>query len=158
MLTWSAKLVDAAGGDIPGSDLVASGVALLRNTTADPWRIHHIATQTLPALATSGVDTDQVQITLSMDSGGDTVRIDEGWLANTDNGAVTLVHEPSANDLTAIEIRSAQARRPVPVGVRHLVVRPRAGHHPPGPHRLAPVQERDDLHLHRHRRRPLRRL
>lgn len=114
-VSWSAKLVDAAGEDIPGSDLVVSGVALLRNPTTDPWRIHHIATQTLPPLSTSGVDTDQVQITLTAAPGtGDGITFDEGWLANTDDGAITLIHEPSSHDLTAVELRSAQLDAPFP--------------------------------------------
>lgn len=111
---WQARLVAADGSTIPGSDLVLSGTVLLRNDTADPLRIHALAAPRLPVIVTEGETTDAVELTLSMPTDGASVRIDEGWLVNTTNGAVTIVHEPSAFQLTAIELRSAQLGAPRP--------------------------------------------
>lgn len=113
ILSWSAKLVDSTGADIPGSDVESSGTTLLRNPTSDPWRIHHIASMKLPAIATEGVDSDVVQITLGLGGAAD-VAVDEAWIANTEDGAITLVHEPSANALTSIELRSPTISAPFP--------------------------------------------
>lgn len=113
-IDWSARLVAADGTDIPGSELVVDGTILVRNDTADPWRIHALAAPHLPVIATEGETTDKVELTLSMATGGGGVDVDECWLADTDNGAVTIVHEPSAFQLTAIELRSAQLDAPRP--------------------------------------------
>lgn len=120
IIEWSARMVAADGSDIPGSDLVVNGSTLVRNPSTDPWRIHALAALQLPIIAVEGETTHAIELTLSMTSGGNTVTIDEGWLADTakNRGAVTLVHEPSEHQLTAIEIRSAQldAPRPAVIG------------------------------------------
>lgn len=113
-IDWQARLVAADGSDIPGSDLVVEGTVLIRNDTTDPWRIHALAAPRLPVIVTEGETTDKVELTLSMATGGSAVDIDEAWLADTDNGAVTLIHEPSAFQLTAIELRSPQLDAPKP--------------------------------------------
>lgn len=114
VVTWQARIVAADGTDIPGSDVVKTGETLLRNNTADPWRIHALAKIQLPVVTLEGSTTHAVELTLSMATGGDDVNIDEGWLADTRNGAVTLIHEPSAFQLSEIEIRSPQLDSPRP--------------------------------------------
>jgi hypothetical protein len=108
---WSARLVGADGSDIPGSDVVRSGDILLRNDTADPWKIHTIATIAMPVIKVEGLSTHNVEVKVWMASGGAAVKLDERWLADR-RGAVTLVHEPSAFQLSKIELRSPQLGAP----------------------------------------------
>lgn len=114
IVKWQARLVASDGTDIPGSDVVRSGETLLRNPSIDPWRIHCLADVKMPVIDVEGDNTHAVEITISMTTGGANVLIDEGWLANTEQGAVTTVHEPSAFQLSAIELRSPQLDAPVP--------------------------------------------
>lgn len=114
VVTWEARIVANDGSDIPGSDVVLTSEILLRNDSADPWRIHPLAKIQLPVVAIQGSSTHAVELTLSMATGGEDVNVDEAWLADTRNGAVTLVHEPSAFQLSEIEIRSPQLDSPRP--------------------------------------------
>lgn len=113
-VSWSARIVDSAGADMPGSDVVESGAMLCTNSTTDPWMIHHLAEIPMPIIALEGSVDHAVEITLSMATGGGGVLIDEAWLADTENGAVTVIHEPSDKLLTAIELRSPQLDAPRP--------------------------------------------
>lgn len=110
---WSARLVSAAGATMPGSEVVESGAMLCVNPTSDPWRVHALAEIPMPIVAIEGDVTHAVEITLEADAswGG---LVDELWLLDTDNGAVTVIHEPSTNQLTAIELRSPQLDAPQP--------------------------------------------
>lgn len=118
-IAWQARMVAADGSTIPGSDLVVSGSTQVTNTTADPWKIHTLATLALPPVAIDDpVSTHAVEVTLSMATGGSTVTVDEVWPLDTENGAVTVIHEPSAFQLTRVECRSPQidAPRPAVIG------------------------------------------
>lgn len=116
-VNWSAKVVASDGSAIPGSELVVSGSALLTNTTADAWKIHDLAAIQMPVVAIEGTTTHKVEVSISMTSGGASVLIDEGWLLDTDQGAVTVVHEPSAFQLTTVEVRSPELDSPRPAVV-----------------------------------------
>lgn len=114
-INWAAKIVDSTGADIPGSEVVASGTRLATNPTADPWFIHDLAAIQLPVIALEGSTSHAVEVTISMSSGGSGVDVDECWLFDTDNGAVTVIQEPSDDfDLTAIEYRSPGLGAPRP--------------------------------------------
>ena len=113
-IEWSARLVSSTGDTIPGSEVVESGAMLCVNPTSDPWRVHAIAEIPMPVVAIEGDVTHAVEVTLSMASGGVDVDVDEAWLFDTENGAVTVVHEPSANQLATIELRSPQLDAPHP--------------------------------------------
>lgn len=114
VINWSARLVSVAGATIPGSEVVKSGQTLVRNTTADPWMIHSLANIQLPTIRRVR-QNHAIEITLSMTTGGSGVLVDEGWLADTgdDRGAVTVVHEPSAFQLTRIDLLSPQVDAPL---------------------------------------------
>ncbi|WP_370290236.1 hypothetical protein [Nocardioides sp.] len=119
IIAWQARIVAADGTDIPGSDLIASGSTQLTNATTDPWMIHTLATLPLPPVAIDdAASTHAVEITLSMASGGSAVTVDEVWPLDSDNGDWTVIHEPSAFQLTRIECRSPQidAPRPAVIG------------------------------------------
>lgn len=116
-VTWSAKVVDSTGATMPGSEVVASGTVLLTNSTTDPWKIHQIGAAQLPPVVIEGTTTHLVEVSLSMASGGSGVQVDEAWLLDSDNGAVTVIHEPSASQLSRVEIRSPRLDAP-----RHQVV------------------------------------
>lgn len=107
-INWSARIVDADGGAIPGSEIVVSGTTSATNATAAPWMIHALAAIQLPVVKIEGDSTHAVELTISMTAGGAGVDFDEGWLCDTDNGAVTTIHEPSVFELTRIELRSPQ--------------------------------------------------
>ncbi|WGX98720.1 hypothetical protein [Nocardioides sp. L-11A] len=109
---WTARLVATDGSDVPGSDVVRSGDILLRNGSADPWKIHTLASMQMPIIKVQGLTTHKVEVTISMPVGGSAVTLDEGWLLDASNGAVTLVHEPSAHQLSGIEIQSPQLGAP----------------------------------------------
>lgn len=117
VVQWQARIVSNAGAAIPGSDVVLDGETLLRNDTADPWHIHALAKLQLPVVAIEGTTTHAIELTISMTTGGEDVNVDEVWLADTLNGAVTLVHEPSAFQLSQIEIRSPQLDSPRPAAI-----------------------------------------
>lgn len=130
---WSARLVGADGSDIPGSDVVRSGDILLRNDTADAWKIHTIASIAMPVVKVEGVTPHKVEVKIWMPTGGAAVKRDECWLADR-RGAVTIVHEPSASQLTKIELRSPQLGAP-----RYQVVGTWAGYGSQDISRLARV-------------------
>lgn len=119
-VNWSAKVVASDGSAIPGSELVVSGTALLTNSTSEPWRIHDLGAIPMTVVGIEGTTTHKVEVSISMTSGGASVLLDEAWLFDTDDdrGAVTIVHEPSAFQLTTIEVRSPEldAPRPAVVG------------------------------------------
>lgn len=117
VVQWQARIVASDGTDIPGSDVVLAGETLLRNDTADAWRIHPLAKLQLPVITIEGITTHAIELTMSMATGGDGVNVDEAWLADTLNGAVTLVHEPSAFQLSQIELRSPQLDSPRPAAI-----------------------------------------
>lgn len=116
-IDWSARVVDSAGGDIPGSEVVDSGTTLVTNTTSARM-IHTIASIQMPVVAIEGSTTHCVEVTIEMASGGSGVVVDECWLLDTDNGAVTVINKPATFELTAIELRSPEldAPRPAVVG------------------------------------------
>ncbi|GEB13537.1 hypothetical protein [Pimelobacter simplex] len=118
IIHWSARMVAGTAtwpaGEIPGSDVVVEGDTLVINTTADPWRIHDIAALQLPIIGNISDPTHAIDFTLSLPSGSDPVGVDEGWALDTGNGAYTVVHEPSAYQLSAIEIRSPELGAPKP--------------------------------------------
>lgn len=111
-VAWQARVMSSTGTSIPGSDLVVSGSSLITNSTTDPWRIHSLAAIQMPVIAVEGSTTHVVEVTLSMTSGGNTVTVDEGWLCDTDAGAVTVLHEPSSYQLSSVELRSPQLDAP----------------------------------------------
>lgn len=113
-VSWSAKVVSSAGAATPGSELVASGTTLVKNPTGDPWKIHHLADIQLPVVAIEGSTAHVVELSLSMASGGASVLVDEAWLLDTEHGAVTVIHEPTAFQLTSIELRSPELESPRP--------------------------------------------
>lgn len=117
-IDWSAKIVDSVGADIPGSEVVVSGTRLATNDTAADWMIHELAAIQLPVVVLEGSTSHAVEVTISMSSGGSGVTLDEAWLFDTDRGAVTVIHDPSSYDLTAIEYRSPGlgAPRPAVIG------------------------------------------
>lgn len=147
VVQWSARVVDATGGPVPGSDQTTTGECLLVNLPATPDRIETIASIQLPILGslTPPEDADwRVEITLSVDEDGDAVYVDEGWLADVGDGeraAVTIIHEPSAYDLSRVEVRSPQID-----AVRYATIGTWIGHGsqdigyiaPPGKHRFKP--------------------
>lgn len=111
-VSWSAKIVDAAGADIPGSEIVESGSMLCTNNTGDGHMIHEIGDIPMPIVAIEGSTTHCVKVTISMSSGGAAVAFDDGWLLDTDNGDVTVFHQPTAYDLTAVELQSPRLDAP----------------------------------------------
>lgn len=118
-VSWTAKIVSTAGALIPGSEVVESGDMLCSNpvSNGDPWMIHVLGKAPMPVVATEGDVEHAVEVSLSMATGGASVQLDAAWLCDTDTGAVTVIYEPSANQLSAIELRSPQVDSPVPEAV-----------------------------------------
>lgn len=102
-INWSAKLVDAAGADILGSDVVVSGSTPI--TLADTaWRPKVIASMTLPPL---GLDVSDAYVLIEVStSAGAEVLIDQGWLLDTTHGMFTLL------DLTGAAVSWVECRTP----------------------------------------------
>ena len=113
-VSWSANLVDSTGADFPGSDVVESGSMLLTHAS-NVWAIHQLGTIPLPILADLGDDsTHQIELTISMSSGGASVLFDDGWLLDDDNGAVTVINTTATTGPYKLELRSPQLDSPRP--------------------------------------------
>lgn len=118
VINWSARIVAEDGSDIPGSEVVVTGARAALNDTADPWMIHELGAMQLPVIAVEGESTHAIEVTITGPTGAGVVDVDEAWLCDTTNGAVTVIHEPSAFQLTTIELRSPGlgAPRPAVIG------------------------------------------
>lgn len=104
-LSWSARMVDAAGSTTLGSTVTTSGTVSL---TTGGYKVLNLGALSLPVVSIEG---DQlVELTLT---GTSDLVVDEGWLFDLDNGALTWVRN-TASDLHWIEIRSPElaAARP----------------------------------------------
>lgn len=112
LIIWQARIVAADGTDIPGSDVVVTGTTTLTNPATDPWRLHVLASIELPTVALKTETTHAVEITLTAVADGSSIVLDEVWPLDTGNGAVTLINEPSAFQLTKIELLSPQLDAP----------------------------------------------
>lgn len=105
-LTWSARMVNAAGATTLGSAITTSGTVTLGVTTG--YEVLNLGSLGLPVVA---VEADQmVELTLT---GTANMTFDEGWLFGLDDGALTWIRD-ATTDLQWIEIRSPElsATRP----------------------------------------------
>jgi hypothetical protein len=104
-LTWTAKMVNAAGAATVGSSRVVTGNAAL--TVTSGYSLFTLGSVVLPVLAVE--DDQMVELVLT---GTANMTIDEAWLFGLDDGALTWVRD--ADSLSWIEIRSPElgAARP----------------------------------------------
>lgn len=103
-LSWSARVVDAAGATTLGSEIVVSGSVAVGATTG-----YEVVTLGAVALPVVPVEGDQkIELTLS---GTADMSVDEAWLFNLDDGVLTWVRN---DDVAWVEIRSPEldATRP----------------------------------------------
>lgn len=104
-LTWSARIVSAAGATTVGSSITVSGTVTLAVTSG--YQVVNLGALPLPPVA---VEADQkIELTLT---GTANMSIDEAWLFGLDDGVLTWVTD--TDSLSWIEIRSPElgAARP----------------------------------------------
>lgn len=111
-VSWSANVVDSAGNAIPGSEIVESGSMLVTNPGAAGWMLHELGDIPMPVVSIEGSTTHCVKVTISMASGGSSVDLDNAWLLDTENGAVTMFQNTVSYALNAVELRSPQLDAP----------------------------------------------
>lgn len=114
-INWSAKITDLAGADVFGSETIASSSAPIANLApAYGYSIRPLAAVTLPPIELDDPAAYAVKITLSMDADGADTTIDEAWLCDVDNGALTVVDLPATAAVSWLEIRSPELDSPRP--------------------------------------------
>lgn len=101
---WSARMVDSTGATTLGSTVTASGTTALGVTSG--YEVVTLASLGLPVVAVE--DDQMIELTLT---GTANMTLDEAWLFNLTDGALTWVREPTVQ---WVEVRSPElgAARP----------------------------------------------